>query len=166
MRFAKKDYYARKFLNINRNPKASWKTINDILGRSKKQDVIKEIKLPEKIVTSTEELVDVFNEHFINIGPNLAETIQNENDGTFQDFINKQDPEFYFQPVSITKVYNLINNLSTSKATGIDKISAKVLRAAASAIACVTGVPRVRTVPIFNTSNNQGLVKCVRPRKQ
>ena len=33
------------------------------------------------------------------------------------------------------KVYNLINNLSTSKATGIDKISAKVLRAAASAIA-------------------------------
>ena len=97
--------------------------------------MIKEIKLPEKTVTSTEELVDVFNEHFINIGPNLAETIQNENDGSFQDFINKQDPEFTFQPVSIVKVYNLINNLSTSKATGIDKISAKVLRAAASAIA-------------------------------
>ena len=129
------NYYARKFLNINRNPKASWKTINDILGRSKKQDVIKEIKLPEKTVTSTEELVDIFNEHFINIGPNLAETIQNENDGTFQDFINKQDPELYFQPVSITKVYNLINNLSTSKASGIDKISTKVPRAAASAIA-------------------------------
>ena len=63
----------------------------------------------------------------------MAETIHNENDGTFQEFINKQDAEFYFQPVSITKVYNLINNLSTS--TGIDKISAKVLRAAASAIA-------------------------------
>jgi hypothetical protein len=31
--------------------------------------------------------------------------------------------------------FNLINNLSISKATGIDKISAKVLRAAASAIA-------------------------------
>ena len=97
--------------------------------------MIKEIKLPGKTVASTEELVDVFNEHFINIGPNLAETIQNENDGSFQDFINKQDPEFTFQPVSIVKVYNLINNLSTSKATGIDKISAKVLRAAASAIA-------------------------------
>ena len=32
-------------------------------------------------------------------------------------------------------VYNLINSLSTSKASGVDKISAKVLRAAASAIA-------------------------------
>ena len=48
------------------------------------------------------------------------------NDGSFQDFINKQDPEFTFQPVSIVhvKVYNPINNLSTSKATGTDKISA------------------------------------------
>ena len=133
--------YVNKFSNNHRNPKASWKTINDILDRSKKQDVIKEIKLPEKTVTSTEELVDVFNEHFINIGLNLAETIQNENDGSFQDFINKQDPEFTFQPVSIVKVYNLINNLSTSKATGIDKISAKALRAAASAIAlCLTEI--------------------------
>ena len=101
MRSAKKDYYVNKFSNNHRNTKALWKTINDILGRSKKQDVIKEIKLPEKNVTSTEELVHVFNEHFINIGPNLAETIQIENDGSFQDFINKQDPEFTFQPVSI-----------------------------------------------------------------
>ena len=103
MRSAKKDYYVNKFSNNHRNTKALWKTINDILGRSKKQDVIKEIKLPEKNVTSTEELaiVHVCNEHFINIGPSLAETIQIENDGSFQDFINKQDPEFTFQPVSI-----------------------------------------------------------------
>ena len=134
MRFAKKDYYAEKFSNNNRNPKAAWKTINDILGRSKKQDEIQEVKLPGKTVISTEELVDVFNEHFLNTGPNLAEIIQTENDGIFQDFINKQDPEYSFQPVSITMVYKLINNLSTSKASGVHKISAKVLRAAASAI--------------------------------
>ena len=95
--------------------------------------MIKEIKLAEKTVTSTEELVDVFNEHFINIAPNLAETIQNENDGSVQDF-NEQVPEFSFQQVSIVKVNKLINNLSTSKTTGVHKISAKVLRAAACAI--------------------------------
>ena len=71
-------------------------SINDILDRSKKQDEIKEIKLPKKTVISTEELKDVLNEHFINTGPNLAEKIQNENDGTFQDLTNKQDPEFSF----------------------------------------------------------------------
>ena len=129
-----KKNYVNKFSNNHQNPKASWKTINDILGRSKKQDVIKEIKLAEKTVTSPEELVDVCNEHLINIGPNLGETIQNENDGSLQDF-NERVPEFSFRQVSIVKVYKLINNLSTSKETGIDKISAKALRAAAWAIA-------------------------------
>ena len=50
LRFAKKYYYAKKISNNNRNPKASWKTINDILGRGKKQNEIKEIKLPEKLL--------------------------------------------------------------------------------------------------------------------
>ena len=94
-----------------------------------------EIKLPGKTVTLTSELVDVFNEHFTNIGPNLAKTIPNETDGSFQNYITRQDSNFSFQPVNGPMVYNLINNLSISKATGIDKISVKVLLAAASAIA-------------------------------
>ena len=85
---------------------------------------LRKLNCLKKLLLRQRNLIDVFNERFINIGPNLAETIQNENDGSFQDFINKQDPEFTFQPVGIVKVYNLINNLSTSKATGIDKISA------------------------------------------
>ena len=36
-----------------------WKTVNEILGRSQKQDTVNEIKLPEKTVTSTRELVNV-----------------------------------------------------------------------------------------------------------
>ena len=58
--------------------------------------MIKEIKVNEKTTTSTKELVDVFNEHFISIGPDLAETVSNENYGSFQDFFNKQDSEFLF----------------------------------------------------------------------
>ena len=99
--------------------------------------MIKETKINEKTITSTKERVDVFNEHFININidPNLAKTISNENDSSFQDFIKKQDSEFYFRPGNVATVYNPINNLSISKATVLDKISAKVLRIFASAIA-------------------------------
>jgi hypothetical protein len=64
MRCAKKDYYADKFTNHHLNPKASWKTINNIPGRGKKQDMIRKIKLPGKTVTLASEFVDVFNEHF------------------------------------------------------------------------------------------------------
>ncbi len=74
--------------------------------------MIKEIKLPEKTVTLTSELIDVLNEHFPNIGPNLAKTIPNETDGSFQNYITRQDSNFSFQPVNVPMVYNLINNLS------------------------------------------------------
>ena len=47
------------FLMYKNNPKNAWKTINEILGRRRKQNTVNEIKLPEKTITSTEEIVDV-----------------------------------------------------------------------------------------------------------
>ena len=134
MRNAKREFYATQFVNHNKNPKQAWKTINDILRRNHKQNNVNEIKLPDKTVTSTEELV--FNDHFTNIGPKLAETIKHDKDCSFRDFIAQQEstPGFSFQPVNEAKVYKLISKLSGSKATGIDKISANVLLAAAPAI--------------------------------
>ncbi|CAB4006398.1 Hypothetical predicted protein [Paramuricea clavata] len=130
---AKRDYYANKFTNNKQNPKYAWRTINDIVGR------INEIKLPGKTVTSTDELVDIFNDHFSNIGPKLAESIPNDNDVSFRDFITQQKSKtknsFSFRPVSVTLVYTLLVNLSTTKATGMDKISAKILQVAAPVIA-------------------------------
>ena len=63
LRNAKREYYAAKFLNNKTNPKHAWKTVNKILGRSQKQDTVNEIKVPEKTVTSSRELVNVFKVH-------------------------------------------------------------------------------------------------------
>jgi hypothetical protein len=51
LRGAKRDYYANKFTNNKQNPKYAWRTINNILGRNRKQTTINEIKLPGKTVT-------------------------------------------------------------------------------------------------------------------
>ena len=51
LRSAKRDYYANKFTNNKQNPKYAWRTINNILGRNRKQTTINEIKLPGKTVT-------------------------------------------------------------------------------------------------------------------
>ena len=60
LRNAKREYYATKFLNNKTNPKHAWKTVN-------------EINLAEKTVTSTSELVNVFNDYFSDVCPKLAE---------------------------------------------------------------------------------------------
>ncbi len=53
LRNAKREYYARKFLNNKTNPKHAWKTFNEILGRSQKQSIVNEINSLDRIVTST-----------------------------------------------------------------------------------------------------------------
>ena len=70
----------------------AWKTVNEILGRSRKQDTVNEIKLPGKTVTSTRELVNVFNDYFTHVGPKLAEKIEYENRCSFRDFIPQHEP--------------------------------------------------------------------------
>ena len=92
---------------------------------------------PDRTVTLTSELVNVFNDYFIDVGPKLAEKIEHEHNYSFRDFIPQHEPveRFIFQPVNIATVYRLITKLTISKATGIDEISAKVLKAAAPAIA-------------------------------
>ncbi len=85
------------------NPKNAWKTINEILGRSRKQNTVDEIKLPAKTITSTDEIVDVFNDYFINVNPKLAETAQYENNCSLEDFVCQREPNgrFFFQPINV-----------------------------------------------------------------
>ena len=71
----------------------------------------------------------IFNEHFTSISPSFAENIDN-NRCDFSQFVHRVDRSFHFQPVSSSKVYKFLNSLSVCKATGIDKISAKVLKLA------------------------------------
>ena len=108
------------------NPKKAWKTVNDILGR-KRADDVREIKINDHSVTSPEEIAEKFNDHFTSIGPSLAENIDN-NECNYSQFVNRVDSSFHFQPVSSSQVYKLLNSLSICKASRIDKISAKVLK--------------------------------------
>ena len=136
LRHSKKEYYTKKFSNNKQNPKKTWRTINDVLGRNRKHTTINEIKFPGKTVTSADELVEVFNDYFSNIGPRLADSVPNDDNVSFRQFVAQQsNANFSFRPVSVTLVYNLLVKLSTSKATGMDNIAAKVLQMAASAVA-------------------------------
>ena len=136
MRQAKREYYTTKFQNPKTDPKLAWQTINDILGRNNNQSIIHEIKYSGKSVTSNEELKEIFNEYFTNIGPKLAQTIEHDSACNFEDFFTKRESvnEFSFEAVNELLVYTLIMKLPISKSVGLDKISTKLLQIAAPAI--------------------------------
>ena len=75
------------------------------------------------------------NKHFAAIGPNLASKIQvNEDNISPTEFLTKTDSSFNLKKVEASTVLNLLNRVKVKKATGIDKISNRILKIAAPPI--------------------------------
>ena len=88
------------------------------------------------------------------MGPKLANEIPLNNNGrTHLHYLNNPLPDITnseLMPTSRSKVLSLLSKLSKSKATGLDKISAKLLRICADLIAD-------SLLLIFNTSIATGI---------
>ena len=127
LRNAKKDYYSSKIAGQKFDPKRAWKSINNLLGRQNKPTVVNELNLDQNNLTSPKDIAEGFNDYFSNIGPNLATKIDSSN-YNFETYVKNGKSEFAaFQPVTVSHVCRLLLGLSGNKATGIDKISCKII---------------------------------------
>ncbi len=134
LRNAKKEYYSSTIAGQKFDPKRAWKSINNLLGRQNKRTVVNELNLGENNLTSPIDIAEGFNDYFSNIGPDLASKIDSTN-YNFETYIKNTKSEFAaFQPVTVNYVCRLLLGLSSNKATGIDKISCKIIKIAAAAI--------------------------------
>ena len=96
--------------------------------------MVNEINLGENSFTTPKDIAEGFNDYFSNIGPDLASKIDTSNHN-FETYTKNAKSEFAaFQPVTVSHVCRLLHGLSSNKATGIDKISCKIIKIAAPAI--------------------------------
>ena len=150
IRQAKKLYYSKAFHDNEGNSWMTWRVINDLTSRETNGPSIKEIKQNGTSICNSQDLATAFNQHFATVGPKLANEISLNNNGRthLYNYLNNSYPDitnFELMPTSRSKVLSLLSKLSKSKATGLDKISAKLLRICAVLIADSLSL-------IFNTS--------------
>ena len=79
------------------------------------------------------ENTDAFNDYFSNIGPDLANQIGfNDSNRSYLDYLpnlnNNINATFQMKEINPSTVFALLSTLSRSKATGLDKISSRLLR--------------------------------------
>jgi hypothetical protein len=81
------------------------------------------------------DIAEGFNSYFSNIGSDLASQIHTSS-CNFETYVKKAKSEFAaFQPTNVNNVYQLLSGLYSKKATGLDKISCKIIKMAALVIA-------------------------------
>ena len=61
LRNAKKDYYSSKIASQKQNPKQAWETINNLLGRQRKQTVVNQLDIEGGTLTKNEDIAESFN---------------------------------------------------------------------------------------------------------
>ena len=125
----KASYYASAFIQSNGDSSKSRQLINELTSRKKNNASVRESRLNENSVTNSHELSSAFNDIFSTIGTKLANEVPLVTDGSsYADYIVSSNNKFIFSPNSSSNVFSLLNKLSKSKATGLDNISAKLIR--------------------------------------
>ncbi len=73
MRKSKSNYFQQKIKDCEKiDPKATWKLINSLVGKSHKSNHVTEIEYEGKNTVDGSEISEAFNDYFINIGQKLA----------------------------------------------------------------------------------------------
>ena len=136
IRLAKKRFYQSRINEASGDQKATWKVLNDLLGKKSCITKINELKSDGGVtITNPEDIADYMNKHFAAIGPNLASKIQvNEDNITPTEFLTEKDSSFNLKKVEASSVLKSLTRVKINKATGIDKISNKILKIAAPVI--------------------------------
>jgi hypothetical protein len=138
--------------NILRYIGWTWDIVNELTSRKQSRPQVKEVKTNGSLVSEPNELSEVFNDHFASIGSKLAEKIPYiGNGGTHLDYLPSpiNADNFRLNTTSPLVVGTLLSKLCKSKATGLDKISARLLSDCSDLIAD-------SICAIFNCSINSG----------
>ena len=104
-------------------------------SRKQKDSRVKEILVDGSPIIDVNQLSEYFNDHFANTGPKLAENIPTIENLSHLDFLstslnNRFDGDkFQLKQTNPAKVFSLLSKLCKTKATGLDGISARLLRA-------------------------------------
>ena len=87
LRTAKRLYYEKKLNNVQSNTRATWKVLNEILNRSKRNsNRCSTFKADDREITDPVEIANKFCSYFSSIGPNLARGIQSS--ASHRSFLN------------------------------------------------------------------------------
>ena len=117
-RHPKKEYSSNLFESHKYDLKCNLKIINNELNTNLNKSHIQDIQIQYIILTEPAKIVQSLNYYFVNIGPNLVQSIQPSNN-QLSTFLEHPNPKsIFFVPVLVTVVMDIVNNLKYQKTPG------------------------------------------------
>ena len=124
------DYYNKKFDKSRKDPKNTWKLINEVISddHSKKREMIKLKNDDNVLISDGRTIANEFNDYFTNIGEDLASRINETSQPDILNFQYSISSDLKFEHTNVNEISKIISNLKNTSSTGIDNISTKTLK--------------------------------------
>ena len=149
-------YYESRLIKYKQNSTMIWKTINEILNRRPKNNT-KITKTfiqtnSSNILDDPKEIANKFNDYFVNVEPNLANTIKQVDNNSFHKYFKgNYQLSFFLNPITDRKLELELENMNSNKSFGYGGISAKILKKVAKEIS-------IPLTHIFNLTFLNGII--------
>ena len=122
---AKRQYYRNKINLSTSNPSKLWKTLNDIVKLNNKNhtdNIALKDPANNKIIHNSQDVSNIFNNHFTNIGKMLSDMIPSTSSHKNLTYIPKSKKHsyiksFFLTPLTSHEVIQYISELDSNKAT-------------------------------------------------
>ena len=146
-----KSMYFQHTIGCNKeNPKKLWKSVNLIRGKGAKATNLSSLKIEDETIIGDENIAEAFNSFFVNVGSTLAKDIP-ESEKSYVEYMKYFGQNtFTFSDISENDTLKLLYGQKESKASGSDKINARLIRDSAEII-CST------LTKLFNRSLQTGI---------
>ena len=132
IRQTKQTYFKTKFTENKHNSRKLWNLIKCLSGNDGPEHELQQLAEESEIITNKGDIAETLNCFFVDQQKNLTSQIGFNNDSSTEP---RPPPPPPLSQVSRDKVVNLLLSIPVYKATGNDRVSAKLLRIAAPAIA-------------------------------
>ena len=137
VRECKSKYYESLIKENKNNPSGLWKTLNELTSRNTHSSAPTSIISDGVETKNSQSISSLFNTFFTSIGKTLANTIKQRLSSNIFSCIQlpQFNSTFEFKEIDVASVFKQLSTLKTNKSTGLDGISARLLKDAAAIIA-------------------------------
>ncbi len=132
IRFSKKDYYNKLLDKHKNNIQTTWKVLNSIIKKNTgKVDYPNYFVNDDKLsINKMNDIVNEFNEYFVNIGSNLAKVIveQRTGDRIDETNISSNDYSMFIRGVDEKEILDIVNNCKNKYSTDCNDIDMSLIK--------------------------------------
>lgn len=128
LRMAKKQYYDNKFTEYKSNSRMTWKTINEVMNKNtcKSKQAISHIKHMNEDINNKNQIADIFNDFFSNIGSSLTSKLTVPAFGSYAEHLQKAPRPLHGMAFPDTDQYEIMSacaSINISHAQDCDGLS-------------------------------------------